>query len=402
MGDQSAENSTAVTSDIDEIKTKYVKLCDQLKEVVQCLPTLMQNDEKSSLRQCIVNREKEFSTFADDYKKGKDVIRIASWNVHKPSPKNDVLFMKKVKVIRQTIEHYKFDVVAFQEVNEEALKKLLEMGGEWKAIIGTVHKGSGGEKAGFLYKKSLSKEKQEESTPGTAGNTNPNESQSAAPDEESTPGTAGNTNPNESQSAAPDIQPIDEDSGLSDMKLITVVPDQNLKMWTKKYFLSLVIEGYELINTHIKKGVSVHENKSKFGQIKGENSLLQSNNVLFLGDFNQYPIIHQEKSPGEAGPQDTASTDLSGYEPVFCEDEKTNTLKTEHYDNFLVHKDVIKKIQLRKVAEIQCSQDTEVEWTKRSASGNERTEFILCRLEVSGFTPDMISDHCPIFIDLKP
>ncbi len=107
--------------------------------------------------------------------------------------------------------------------------------------------------------------------------------------------------------------------------------------------------------------------------------------IIYLGDFNY----------------DVKSISFTNYTAVLESQEHTNTLKYECYDNFLVSGDVRAKITQRNVAEIQCVSPVVKNNTTFFAPTKDFKENMVHTIYISDLSPQLVSDHCPIYIDLK-
>ncbi len=166
------------------------------------------------------------------------------------------------------------------------------------------------------------------------------------------------------------------------MEIVGHSMDEDLSINLIRYIVCLQIRingcNYELRNLHLD---SVNF-KDELKNLSKRHKSIPNYRIIYLGDFN----YNLTKTPA-----------FPNYQAVFLPKEYTNTKGGKCYDNFLVPRDIYAKISQRKVAEIQCISPILKTNTTFFAPNNET---MMHSIIMSNLTPQLVSDHYPIYIDL--
>ncbi len=359
-------------SEIDEVQEQFDTLASSMEHLFCSLPTVMMEplnkENLEKFKVSINNLNKTFCEISDKRRK-KDNIRIASWNVKQLSDRSiyPLLYEDRVQSIVDTIKFYGFQLIAFQEIYKGALEDIRDKLGWTGHAYKDVHKSGVPEGAAFLWDQS-SEEVFDPSDIATTEVIGKSKKKKKV------------TNPNgKTTEVTYSDEIVEEDTPTEE-------EDTEIEKLVRKIFcLKIKLKGtdYELRNVHLK----ADEGKQELGTLMEWHKKNDSGekNVMYLGDFNYDFKDYDEHD---------------NYHAVFPSTESTNTLKDKCYDNFFVHKSIYERIYQRKVAEIQCKSSIVGQHTTFITPTKTLRTAAIHTIETSLLSPQTVSDHCPIYVDL--
>ena len=351
---------------IASLHYKKAKILEETRDVVKelsryklegCIPDSKEFLEKceSKLRKCNIGCSPK-----------QNCVRIASWNIHRLSDQseNQDLFIKRLRCICRTILYYEVDVIALQEVCsceilEQMMIQTLNSYSclKWESKKQKIDR----EHFFFVYKEkrfktveslkiiTLQRISLETSTKGT-----PAKDSSTKVASKKGASTKGAPKKGDSAKGASAIAASNKGASTKDAATDGASP--------KGVFLKMKVNDNTLltiINTHLTY-TKIEERKKELASLTTITQLHECQSIL-LGDFN-------------TGPKDLSVNLEKKYHCIFEEDEKTNTLQTECYDNIVVsatHKDKV------------------------------HNHFVGSIITCGELTEEKVSDHLPIIADLE-
>ncbi len=115
-------------SEIDKLQEQFGTLASDMKHLLHSLPTSMMGPlvdvyHLQEFEERVSHLNHTFCIISDIMRKNDSHIRIASWNVKQLSSnsKHQLLYNNRAQSIIHTIRLYGFQLIAFQEIYEEAL-----------------------------------------------------------------------------------------------------------------------------------------------------------------------------------------------------------------------------------------------------------------------------------------
>ena len=345
-GEGNAQPNDKDTGDtvINELSKHFKILASNMKQVIDSLPTPMKLDIEESqidkLKNDIATSEEEFRRISKPMRKQDGHIRIASWNIMKLSKKSSRQYDVRKKSIVDTIEAYGFQLVAFQEITEDTLEGICTSLKDWNKSFASVKTKDKGPNigAGFLWHNSV-------------------------------------TVNDPSHGKVEEVTHSTMENG----------EEKTEKLVRKVFCLTIKLKDtdFELINVHLRSNDG--QNELSILTKWHDKKISQETPVMYLGDFNY----------------DLKIIELLNYKSVFPDTDKTNTLKDKCYDNFLIPDSIHDRVTQRNVADIQCKSSIVGLHTTFFVPTQESQKTAIHTIETSGLSPQIVSDHCPIYMDLK-